>query len=120
MNAVTEVANAPDNPEFAWVDESSGRVEFAICDQLDSIVTGNKLDEIHEQLSDIFAEPLPVFQFDRFKNSSQDYFKWLDEVLNERGYTVVSIDPSLNDELWLLPIDKTNCDRLSEIAASLH
>ncbi|NHQ85588.1 hypothetical protein HA050_05580 [Iodobacter sp. HSC-16F04] len=127
IEAAQYVENAPDNPELEWAGSAASAMTFAIYDKLYSwTVEGDKIDEIHEQLEDMFSDPLPAFPYDdiEIQNNSFAYFRWINCVLagyaiKEGGYELLSIDPGTDDQLRLLIVYKKDTSRILELAQAL-
>jgi hypothetical protein len=117
---------APDNPEFDWIDDAEQARAFAIYDQLgDFIAESDKIDELHEQMVEWFASPLPPFPHDdeAVQQSSFAYFRWLDAQLaarapEEGGYQLLSLELGLDDMLRVLLVWRRDVTRILELATA--
>jgi hypothetical protein len=82
----------------------------------------DKIDELHEQLSEQFAEPLPEFP-ERFWGEPVDlYFEWLDGALATRaiehgGYRLLLLEPGLDDNLVAFAVYRRDVPRIQELAS---
>lgn len=94
-------------------------VEMAL---IDYVVIGDKIDELHERISDEFAEPLDAFpdRGDGEKLLAADYFAWLDTVLAacSPSWELVSWENDLDDNLHVLIVRRSDTDRILSLAAT--
>ncbi len=120
------ILDAPENPELDWADNASQAMSFELYSCLaDHVATGERIDEVHEQLQAMFAEPLsdlPPTMADAM--SRRDYFEWLDAELSRRavdrgGYGVVTLDDMASDTLYVFIVYRANSARVFELARSL-
>ena len=84
------VRNAADDPDLDWLDEPSEEelMQVALQSQLsDFFAIGDKVDEVHELIADIFEPPFPEYPHPPGTPDflPDDYFRWLDDVLAKRG-----------------------------------
>jgi hypothetical protein len=105
------IRGAIDDPDYAWADDSGTVMGLELLSCLaDEVVTGDKIDEVHELLSDMFEAPLPDFH-ERWPSKADftlhAYHAWLDQELASRaadrgGYDLISIDDSVSEEMNLI------------------
>lgn len=90
-----EVRGAMDDPDLDWIDDPLDRLQFGVRAHLHEwIAASDRIDELHEQISADFAEPLPPFpERYRARGSTYDYFRWVDGVLAE-------LEPACDMLLW--------------------
>lgn len=118
-----QVRDAARDPELAWMhgDEEKHIRQAALLLRLQDVaLTSGKLDELHERISESFEEPLPPFPSDRKNFWSEDYFEWLDEIVAARGYAVMMLPDSFNDELVALVIRRQDMPRVLALAEELE
>ena len=118
-----QVRDAARDPALAWMhgDEETRIRQAALLLRLkDVALTSGKLDELHERISESFEEPLPPFPSDRKNFWSEDYFEWLDEIVAARGYAVMMLPDSFNDELAALVIKRQDMPRVLALAEELE
>jgi len=118
-----QVRDAARDPELAWMhgDEEKHIRQAALLLRLQDVaLTSGKLDELHERISESFEEPLPPFPSDRKNFWSEDYFEWLDEIVAARGYAVMMLPDSFNDELAALVIKRQDMPRVLALAEELE
>ena len=122
---VAELDAALREPEEWMLDfdpETIGQltVELAI---IDYVLIGDKIDELHELISDEFAEPLKPFPYrdDNEKVLVADYFAWLDNELGARipAWELLSWDNDLDDNLHVVIVRRLDTDRIVALADSL-
>ena len=121
------VRRAPEDPELDWIEDSTQAMTFAICSSLmEFVAAGDKVDELHEQLQAMFADPLPAYPYDdeAIRDSSYAYFRWLDGILatrgtTEGGYELLSIDVGLDDQLQVLAVKRKDSPRILELSELL-
>jgi len=126
---VATIEGAADDPDLDWMDDPSPEelIQNAIVFKLvDHLAVGDKIDEVHEQISDFFAEPLA--DFPRHANGRwylpDEYFAWLDPLLAERGkdgggYQLFLLDDSFSDQLNALLVWRKDAARVLELAREL-
>lgn len=95
-------------------------VEMAI---IDYVLIGDKIDELHELISDEFAEPLKPFPYrdDNEKVLVADYFAWLDKELQAgtTAWELLSWDNDLDDNLHVVIVHRSDTDRIIALADSM-
>lgn len=123
------IENAGDDPDLDWMDDPSPEelIQNAIVFKLvNHLAVGDKIDEVHEQISDFFAEPLA--DFPRYANGRgylpDDYFAWLDPLLAARGqdgggYRLLVLDDSFSDQLNALLVWRKDTARVLQLAEEL-
>lgn len=125
--AAAYVRNSPADPELEWAGDSRRIMTFAICDTLsDFVAMSDKIDELHEQIEAFFSNPIPPFPADdaEVQKSSFAYFRWLDKILAQMapakgGYELLSVNPCLNDSLFVVVVDRCDTERILELANAL-
>ncbi|MFZ2269573.1 MAG: hypothetical protein WAV95_18510 [Azonexus sp.] len=125
--AAAYVRNSPEDPELEWAGDSRSIMTFAICNTLsDFVATSDKIDELHEQIEAFFSNPIPPFPADdpEVQKSSFAYFRWLDSILAQRapekgGYELLSVNPGLDDNLYVVVVDRCDTERILELANAL-
>jgi hypothetical protein len=120
------VRGAQDDPELDWMDDPSEAelmqmaLQFQLCHDF---VEGDKIDEFHEQVSDIFESPLPPFPTPANKMDflPDDYFVWLDRLLAARpaNYELLLWGRGVDDMLRGLVVKRADTDRILELAGAL-
>ena len=124
---IVECEEAFNNPkeyasknELLWILESH---EDSILDVLlplqlsEIIVRGDKIDEIHEQIS-VLIENLPDFPDDKELTAKQ-YFEWIDNYLGENNELLL-IGDSMGDELILFLVYKEDSDEIFALTQKLN
>lgn len=123
--AVTAISNAPSAPRDEWIDSDAQAYALAILWHLgDYIASSDKLDELHEQIQDMFDE-FPDFPYDMLKDSDGSalpYFEWLDTELAQRavdegGYDLIQIDGNGTDEMDALVVYRRDTNDIIQAAA---
>lgn len=126
---VATIEGAADDPDLDWMDDPSPEelIQNALVFKLvNHLAVGDKIDEVHEQISDFFAEPLA--DFPRHANGRwylpDEYFAWLDPLLAERGkdgggYQLFLLDDSFSDQLNALLVWRKDAARVLELAREL-
>lgn len=86
-------------------------------------LVGDKIDELHELISDEFAEPLKPFPHrdDQEKVLVRDYFHWLDGELEARDppWALVEWDNDLDDNLHVVIVRRSDTERVLALANEL-
>ncbi|NRR33308.1 hypothetical protein HSX11_24335 [Oxalobacteraceae bacterium] len=122
------VKKAPEDPELHWIEDPAQAMTHAILNNMtDYIAESDKIDELHEQLEEMFTDPLPAFPYDdeAVQESSFAYFKWLDEILAQRGsdiggYELLSIDDGVDDYIRVAVVNRKDTARILELALLLE
>ena len=129
LEALTDaVENAESDPDLEFMREMDAdtawyrRVAllFALADYTAS---SDKIDELHEQISDQFADPLPAFPVEC--ESTDHYFEWLDSMLAARGaeqggYRLLTLDAGLDDSIVAFVVRRADAARILELSAIGH
>jgi hypothetical protein len=105
------IRGAVDDPDYAWADgpATAMTLELLLCLD-DDVASGDKIDEVHELLSDMFETPLPDFHtlWPRKADFTwAAYHTWMDQELARRapdrgGYDLVSIDDGVSEDMHLV------------------
>lgn len=122
--AARRIRTAANGPEFEWAVDPQQALTLALCDALgDSVIEGDKLDELHEGVSGALEDRLPPFPRQRYlaaKRSHFAYFEWLDEQLIARDLALVSIEPCIDDQVRLVLVERAALKRIVELAEALE
>lgn len=111
--------------EMAWLleEDPEGITAWAIFSELfDFFVVCDKIDELHEQIQEVFTEgPIPDFPYGQFP-LTPDYFTWLDKLLKGMppGYRLISFGDSYGDNLQGLIIRRTDTERILFLCKTLN
>lgn len=81
------------------------------------IILGDKIDEIHEQISAL-VEDVPDFPYDK-EFTAKQYFEWVDKYLEEDNELLL-IGDSMSDDLPLFLVYKDDCDEVFDLAKKLN
>lgn len=125
-STIDAIDGAADDPDLAWLDEPSTEelMQTAIVFQLvDFTAVGDKIDEVHELISDFFADPLPDFPMheDGRYFLPDEYFAWLDRQLIGRagdngGYELLLLGQHYSEELHAIAVLRADTPRILELA----
>jgi hypothetical protein len=84
------VQNAPQNPEFSWTSSPEEAMSIELISSLaDYVATGDKVDELHELIQDMFDAPFPDFPHDLNadrpgeRRVMLEYYEWMEQELAE-------------------------------------
>jgi len=84
---------------------------------------GDKIDELHDLISDEFAEPLKPFpqSGDQKGLLAADYFNWLDDELKARPvqWELLSWQNGLDDNLHVVIVRRSDTDRILFLAETM-
>lgn len=121
-DCVARIKASPADPELEWIDgESPGEfMQFAILAELgDYLAIGDKLDELHEEISEQFADPLPPFP--GRDTLAVDYFQWLDGQLAARPtpYEILLWGNPFDDNLYAFIVRRRDTARVLDLAGGL-
>lgn len=112
--------------EFAWINEACGedaplwRLIYALYYLLsdeNSTAASDNWGNIHEQISDQFAEPLP--DYPDGMSYLHDYLQWIDKELDERGYELLEYPEYFTDELHVICVPREYTGRILELTQKL-
>lgn len=124
-----QVAAAPDDPDYEW---TGGDTAMAVSCELLSVLqefaaTSDKIDELHEQIQDMFDEDFPGFPSAAITADTDGridlnaYFAWLNLELHkfgaeEGGYEAVIFDTGADDNMSVFVVDRNDTDRIVQLA----
>ena len=127
-----QVAAAPDDPEYEWADGDAAMASS--CELLNGLAdfaaTSDKIDELHEQIQDMFDEDFPEFPAAAIATGTGGridltaYFSWLDgelagRAVEEGGYEAVIFDTGADDNMSVFVVDRNDTDRIVQLAGEL-
>ncbi|MCC7596448.1 hypothetical protein IGS61_03050 [Janthinobacterium sp. FW305-129] len=123
--AVTAITAAPSAPRDEWIDSDAHAYAVAILWHLAGyMASGDKLDELHEQIQDMFDEfpDFPYAMLEGGDGSALPYFEWLDAELAQRavdegGYDLIQIDGNGTDQMDALVVYRRDTDDIIQAAA---
>lgn len=122
---VTAITNAPSNPLEDWVDSDAQAYALEIINQLGGyIASSDKIDELHEQIQDMFDE-FPDFPYELLEDRERGvlpYYEWLDGELAQRatdegGYDLIQIEGSGTDNMDALIVYRRDTADIIQAAA---
>ena len=121
---VETVRSADTSEDLDWIDEAHERREFAVQGELSEwVAIGDKVDELHELISDGFSDPLPPYPYpdDKRDFTPPMYFRWLDGVLAQRGpgYELLLWNNPYDDNLHALAVHRAEMPRILELSHAL-
>lgn len=89
----------------------------------DFVMMGDKIDELHELISDEFAEPLKPFpeRADGEKVLAANYFAWLDAQLAARSpaWELLEWHNDLDDNLHVIIVRRSDTDHILALAGTM-
>ncbi|MDE2428067.1 MAG: hypothetical protein KGM99_05020 [Burkholderiales bacterium] len=126
---VRQIVNAPDDPEFEWADSPEQARLFALTFALgEYMATGDKLDELHEQVQRLFDDDFPEIPaptLDDMENGGGAiaYFEWLETEFcqysaEEGGYDLVELD-MMGSDMNAIVVYRKDTPRVLELAKQL-
>jgi hypothetical protein len=107
-----------DDGEFDWIDGEDRQLMFAVEGQLmDWFAIGDKIDELHEQISAWFDPPLPPFP----GLDPPGYMQWLDDVLakRENNYELLEFDNYFDDNIHATTVLRADMPRILALCRAL-
>jgi hypothetical protein len=136
INEISEIATRAYNDPEAYIDSDEGAEmawllevdpegipAWVIFNELfDVFVVCDKIDELHEQIQEVFPEaPIPDFPYGQFP-ATPDYFIWLDKLLKGTppGYQLISFGDSYGDNLQGLIISRADTERVMHLCKTLN
>jgi hypothetical protein len=120
-DAVSRIKASPMDPELDWLEGRSEAeyMQFAVPAELGGyFAMGDKIDELHEQINEQFADPLPEFP-DGFW--AAEYFEWLDEEIAARPapFEALLWGNPFDDNLYVFIVGREDTARILELAGEL-
>ena len=116
------VENAQSDPELAFLPELDAdeawyrevALQFALSGYAAS---SDKIDELHEEISDQFQNALPEFPEAFWGEPVDDYFAWLDTELAARspehdGYQLLMLETGLDDNMFVFVVRRPDVERI--------
>ena len=125
LDARVEAVHAADtNDDYDWMDDALERREFAVQSELSEwVAIGDKVDELHELISDSFDDPLPPYPYhdDKGDFPPSAYFRWLDGVLAPcgPGYELLLWNNPYDENLHALAVHRADMPRVLELSHAL-
>ena len=118
--ALQKIAAAPS--EFDWASSDENAYALGLIFELDRhAASGDKLDEVHEQLQEMMGDEFPAYP--HHLTDSVQYHQWLDRILAEwsgdGGYDVVAIEDGSSDNMHLFVPYRRDTSRILELADQL-
>lgn len=136
QEALDRIFRAPSDPDYQWFldlhdDNPNATIGFALIDCLETLelmVFSDKIDELDDQISDLFENPLPEFPtwYDKSRYLPNDYFAWLDRELSQRGvvenggYELLQFDAGLDDNIHAIVVNRADTPRILDLGQSLN
>ena len=108
-----------------WIDSDAEAYALEIISQLGGyIASSDKIDELHEQIQDMFDE-FPDFPYELLKDRERGvlpYYEWLDAELAQRaveegGYDLIQIEGSGTDNMDALVVYRRDTADIIQAAA---
>ncbi len=117
---VLQVEAAPQ--EFDWASSDAQACSIALtAEKHRHCASGDKLDEIHEEVREILGDGFP--EFPRGVRTHTDDFTWMEQQLSEwstdEAYDLVEVDDLATDNMHVFVVFRSDVHRILEIAASL-
>jgi hypothetical protein len=121
-DCVSRIKASPMDPELDWIegDSPAEYMQFAVLAELgDYFAMGQKVPELHEEISEQFAEPLPRYPD---ANMSLDaYFEWASAQLGARAkpYEILLWGNFFDDNHYSFIVRRADTPRILAIASEL-
>jgi hypothetical protein len=108
--------------ELDWASSQAQAYSVALTGELHRHgASGDKLDEVHEQLQELMGDDFPGYPFDL--TSSLEYYAWLDKQLQDwsedGGYELVQIDDMCSDNMHCFVPYRKDTGRILELTEQL-
>ena len=121
-DSVSRIHASPADPELDWIEgQSTGEyMQFAVLAELgDYFATGEHIEQVHEEISELFAQPLPAFPHEM---DTAAYFQWLDAQLAARAtpYEALVWGNFFDDNLYVFIVRRNDTARVLELATQLE
>lgn len=118
--ALRQIAAAP--MELDWASSEAQAYSVAVTAELHRHgASGDKLDEVHEQLQELMGDDFPGYPF--HLTSSLEYYGWLDrqllECTDDGGYELVQIDDMCSDNMHCFVPYRRDTARILELTEQL-
>lgn len=122
---VRQVRDLPDDPEFSYLSDPMVGEDSAIATGLryglsDYSVWSDKLDELHEALSELFEDGLPTIPDDLWEQTGAAYYDWLNGILasyaqDRCGYALALLDTGLDDKITGYIVLRPDIERITQL-----
>jgi hypothetical protein len=122
------IENAESDPDLSFMRELDAdaawyravALQFALADYT---VCSDKIDELHEQISEQFADPLPEFPGEFWGEPVDRYFAWLDGLIAARqqaqgGYQLLTLETGMDDNIVAFVVLRNDVPRILTLAAA--
>jgi hypothetical protein len=128
---ITRVQNAPEDPEFSWVSSPEEAMSIELIGSLvDYVATGDKIDEVHELIQDMFEGSFPDFPHDLNADRPGErrvvleYYEWMEEELSqwaveEGGYDLIDVDDRCSENMNVFVVFRRDTDRIIQMGTEL-
>jgi hypothetical protein len=125
------VQNAPQDPAFSWVSSSEEAMSIELIGSLvDYVATGDKIDEVHELIQDMFEGPFPDFPHDLNADRPGErrvvleYYEWMEQelsqwVVEEGGYDLIDVDDRCSENMNVFVVFRRDTDRIIQIGTEI-
>jgi hypothetical protein len=128
---VARVQNSPQDPEFSWTSRPEEAMSIELISSLaDYVATGDKVDEVHELIQDMFDAPFPGFPHDLNadrpgeRRVMLEYYEWMEQELaqwavEEGGYDLIEVDDRCSENMNILVVFRRDTARIIQIGTEL-
>jgi len=121
-DCVSRIKASPMDPELDWIEGGSDAefMQFAVLAELgDYFAMGEKVAELHEEISEQFAAPLAAFP--AADMPLEAYFQWLDEQLAARPtpYEILLWGNFFDDSHYTFIVRRADTPRILTLAKEL-
>jgi hypothetical protein len=128
---VVRVQNASQNPDLSWTSSPEEAISIELIGLLaDYVATGDKVDEVHELIQNIFDAPFPDFPHDLNadrpgeRRVMLEYYEWMEQELAEwaveqGGYDLIEVDDRCSENMNIFVVFRRDTDRIIQIGTEL-
>lgn len=105
--------------DASWITDlgPESLIQFALYNEIgEFMITGDKIDEIHELIVEEFEGDFPPYPYEKKLNAT-DYIEWVSQQINQEypDLELIEIGDSFGDNIQLMLVYKEDVSRIKEL-----